>query len=128
MIRALAEKDLQFCLPLQEDLVFRDMFWYRTRFGHNWTAKSTEEEVARTFIDNAIADRIELVLAQKTQLKKYFHLLNDSEKTGLSRQMNTEVGFMPQWLAKDMPNYDEIRDKCFDALDLEFVDPNPQAL
>ena len=44
------------------------------RLGHKWIPMSKEQEFARFIIDNAIADRIELVLAQKMQLKKNFLL------------------------------------------------------
>lgn len=80
------------------------------------------EEDALSLIDDAITYRIELVLAQKMRLGKYFNLISDAEETRLFLQVDTEVGFMLQWLNKDATDYDEIRQRYVDVLKLDFTD------
>ena len=73
-------------------------------------------------IDDDIADRIQLVLAQKMLVGKNFFLVSGYEQMRLRRQVDTEYGFALQWLCKDLPNYKEIRKSYLQGLALDLED------
>ena len=120
----LADKDHEFYRQLQDDEHFRAMFCRRIIEGHTWTPGSRIEELARDTIDKAITNRIELVLAQKVLLGKYFHLLGDEDKERLCRQVDDEISYSEQWINEDMPNYKNLHFKFVTIRSLDFLADN----
>jgi len=121
-VYALAESDAAFNEQLVEDEFLRNMFWYWMWLGHKWKPAKKDKIQACSSIDNTVAERIELVIALKLRLVKCYDQLNVSLQETMKTQIDEELGFMVQWLKRDMPNYLEIRERCLEVLHADHTD------
>lgn len=122
-IKSLAEKDRIFYERLQDDKAFHDIFWYsQYKIGTvvGWSPTTPTEEIELQEINEAVAGRVEYVLAQKVLLGKYFHLLSQPEQQRLFELAQSEIMNSEKWLQPTHPNYQSIRRNLMIAHSQEF--------
>lgn len=119
-LRLLEQKDREFCRQLETDKEFHDVFWYRMFRSRSWTPQP-HEAVMRSNIDEAINNRIELVMKQKLLLAKVFELLDDkkSEQEHLKSLVDDEIIYMRPWMKLDMPNRSKILAESLKVLGMD---------
>ena len=122
-ILSLTERDKIFCRRLLNDKPFHDIFWNWNRCGSEWNPSSEAEEKATNIIEEAIQDRVKLVVLQKLYVGMSSHPISDSMKE-LQRQANMELGYVSQWLNESKPGHRNLRLKIIQASVLDYTTTN----
>ena len=106
---SMKQKDDAFVTRL-ENKDYHNMFWHLTAW--RWEPRTLAEEQARESFQQAIANRLDLVILQKVLLGKAWLDIPEYDREGIYKIVDEEMVFARKWLGETkLPNYSDTRIK-----------------